>query len=237
MLDVKVEQFEGPLELLVRLIENEKLPITEVSLAVVTDQYLNQLSLRSADASIDDLADFLVVAARLLLIKSRKLLPQISVEEESDIKDLERRLKIYQEFAAAAKTLEKIYNRHRVLFSRRVRLTNERVSFSPPSRLKVDKLAVVMADIVKKQVPAIPQKKFTFDSRISVQEKIAALKSALRVCATCSFRSIVGNDASRSELVVSFLALLEIVKQQHATVAQNALFDDICIERCAAAAL
>lgn len=236
MLDVKVEQFEGPLELLVRLIENEKLPITEVSLAAVTDQYLAQLSLRSADASLDDLADFLVVAARLLLIKSRKLLPQISVEEESEIKDLERRLKIYQEFAAAAKTLEKIYNHHRVLFSRRVHPANEAVCFAPPPRLRQEKLAAVMADIVKKQEPSTPHKKFTFDSRISVQEKIAALKSALCARGIHSFRSLIGTDASRSDLIVSFLALLEIVKQQHATVAQNALFDDIRIERCATSA-
>lgn len=235
MLDVKVEQFEGPLELLVRLIENEKLPITEVSLAAVTDQYLAQLSLRSADASLDDLADFLVVAARLLLIKSRKLIPHISVEEESEIQDLERKLKIYQEFAAAAKILEKIYNHHRVLFSRHVRPTNETVRFSPPSRLKQDKLAAAMADIIKRQEPSIPQKKFTLDSRISVQEKIATLKSALLARAMCTFRSIVGEDASRADLIVSFLALLEIVKQQHATVLQSALFDDIHIERFAAA--
>ncbi|MEK7619520.1 MAG: segregation/condensation protein A [Patescibacteria group bacterium] len=232
MLDVKLEQFEGPLELLVRLIDSEELPITEVSLASVTDQYLARLSALSSTTHIDDLADFLVVAARLLLIKSRKLLPSLTDEEEEEIHDLELKLKIYKEFAHAAKVLEKMHGAHRILFPRPARkLTlSEQVRFLPPPRLTVERITTAFRDVLKHIEPVLPKKTLTLDSRISVQEKIAQIKEMLSTRIACSFRSLVGENASRQEVVVSFLALLELVKQKHAFVVQDSLFEDIHIE-------
>lgn len=231
MFDIKTEQFEGPLELLVKLIENEKVAITEVSLAHVTDQYLSRLSDLSLYRHVDELADFLVVAAKLLLIKSRKLLPNLSEEEKEEIEDLEKRLKIYQEFYNASKVLEKLYAGNRVSFPRRVRIVQEEVRFSPPHRVSGQMLTDVFSKILAvAQKPLHPVRSMSFDSRISIQDKIFHIKNALAKRIRCSFRQLITDQSSRTELIVSFLALLELVKQRHADVLQEALFQDIQVE-------
>lgn len=232
MLDIKLEQFEGPLELLLRLIENEKLTVTEISLATVTDEYLKRLEEMSLYRHVDELADFLVIAARLLLIKSRKLLPSLSTEEEEDILDLEKRLKIYQEFHSASKVLEKMWNAHRVSFARSVRMiVPEEVHFSPPQRIDCQKLELVFRTIIAVQIVAPQTHRLTFDSRISIQDKISHIKGVLEKRIRCSFKNVVDDHSSRTEVIVSFLALLELVKQREATVSQENLFDDIHIDR------
>lgn len=231
MLDIKLEQFEGPLELLLRLIENEKLTVTEISLAAITDEYLKRLEEMSLYRHIDELADFLVVAARLLLIKSRKLLPSLSQDDEEDILDLEKRLKIYQEFHAASKIIEKLWNAHRVGFPRSVRtVMREEVRFAPPRRVDCQKLEAVFRVICAAQLVVPPIQKLTFDSRISIQDKISDIKRVLEKRIRCSFQQVLNDQSSRTEVIVSFLALLELVKQREATVSQANLFDDIRIE-------
>ena len=99
MYKVKLEQFQGPLDLLLQLTEEKKLDITEISLAKVTDQYLTYLK-NSEVISLDDLANFLIIASRLILIKSRMLLPtlELSKEEEQDIETLKRQLEEYKRY-------------------------------------------------------------------------------------------------------------------------------------------
>lgn len=233
MLDVKLQQFEGPLELLLKLIESEKLAITEISLASVTDEYLKKLEEMSLSAHVDELADFLVIAAKLLLIKSRKLLPSISGEEEQEIAELERRLKIYQEFYEASKVLEKMWNAHRIAFPRSVRpVRSQDVHFSPPKRVDAAKLESAFRAVIAAQVVLPPVHRLTFDSRISIQDKIAHIRGMLEKRMRSSFSRVIGTDASRSEVIVSFLALLELVKQREALVSQEKLFEDISINRC-----
>lgn len=232
MLDVKIEQFEGPFELLFRLIENEKLTITEISLAAVTDEYLKRLEEMSMFRHVDDLAEFLVIAAKLLLIKSRKLLPSLSNDEEEEIHDLERRLKIYQEFHAASKVIEKLWNAHRVGFPRSVRtVASTEIRFSPPPRVDAQKLEMVFRAIIATQEVVQPIHRLTFDSRISIQEKIFDIKEVLKKRIKCSFYQVLNDESSRTEIIVSFMALLELVKQREALVSQEKLFDDILIDR------
>ena len=102
MVNFKLEKFEGPLSLLLKLIEQEELDITQVSLANVADQYVNYIR-QSDHINPDEVADFLVVAAKLLLIKSRALLPYLYPEEEEDIEELQQQLRMYQEFVKASK--------------------------------------------------------------------------------------------------------------------------------------
>src|SRR3989338_9236417 len=103
MYQTKLEQFEGPLHLLLELIEAEKLDITSIALSKVTDQFLDYLT-ETSDLHPEELADFLVVAARLLLIKSRALLPSLTGEGDEEA-DLERQLKIYREYYEASKSM------------------------------------------------------------------------------------------------------------------------------------
>ncbi len=229
MFPVKVEQFEGPLDLLLSLIEREKLNITEVSMAAVTDQYLLLVKDLADRRQLEELADFLVVAARLLLIKSRSILPQLSPQEEEEIGDLERRLKIFQEFHDASKGLEEILASHRVSFFRPKAIREEHVQFSPPKLLKPERLSQVFLEIISQCEPIMPVKRFTFDSRISIQDKIAELKEVIAQRLESYFHHLIKDSSSRTEIIVSFLALLELVKQRQAVAMQNDLFDDIKI--------
>ena len=101
----KLEQFEGPLDLLLRMIEEEKMDVTQVALSKVTDQFIQYLT-GIEEKQPEELADFLVVASKLLLIKSRVLLPQVVLEEDGS--DLEKQLRIYKEYLEASKILHKI---------------------------------------------------------------------------------------------------------------------------------
>ena len=114
----KLEQFEGPLDLLLQLIEDQKLEITNISLAQVTDQYIQYLN-HAHDLRPEDLADFLVVAAKLLYLKSRALLPALRLdEEEADAGELEKQLKIYKEYLDASKKIEQMIKAGHFAFAR-----------------------------------------------------------------------------------------------------------------------
>src|SRR3989344_609317 len=107
MLNFKLEKFEGPLDLLLQLIEDQKLDITEVSLSKVADQFLEYLK-NTTSLNPEEMADFLVVAAKLLVIKSKALLPDLNIADDADSSTLERQLKIYKEFLEASKVIRQI---------------------------------------------------------------------------------------------------------------------------------
>ncbi|MBI4239627.1 segregation/condensation protein A [Candidatus Uhrbacteria bacterium] len=230
MLDVTLEQFEGPLDLLLRLIEQQQLDITEVSLARVTDEYLTRVSHLSREIQSDELADFLVVASKLILLKSRSLLPQITADEEQEIEDLARQLKIYQEFANASRQLEKLFLERRILFPRDVKPVVEE-GFSPPPTISKDLLKKTFLDIIARAevVVNIP-KKIVFDTRISIYDKIHHIKELLSKRVRTYFSACFSKGTTRAEVIVSFLALLELVKQRYAVVRQDNLFEEIHIE-------
>ena len=100
---IKIQKFEGPLDLLLQLIEQEELDITEISLAHITEQYLEYLA-TIEELYPDELADFLVVATKLLLIKSHMLLPELTLEDE-DEESLTRQLQLYKKYVEAARRL------------------------------------------------------------------------------------------------------------------------------------
>ena len=131
MLTIKLEQFEGPLDLLLQLIEHEKLDVTRVSLSMVTDQYFESLSHLQSNLRIDELADFLVIASKLLLIKSHCLIPTPNQEDEQEIEELEKRLRLYREFVRAGAAINQLWNRHAELYTRPRPLAAEHISFSP----------------------------------------------------------------------------------------------------------
>jgi len=130
---LKLEQFEGPLSLLLRLVEQERLEITEVSLAKVTESFIEYLR-QNTEIPNEEMADFLVIATRLLYLKSKALLPGEAVAPEEGLA-LEDQLRMYKEFVEAAKKIESLIKRKKFAYFRENLLKIQEQGFYPPKGL------------------------------------------------------------------------------------------------------
>ncbi|MDP3727458.1 MAG: segregation/condensation protein A [bacterium] len=231
---VKQEKFEGPLDLLLELIQSEKLSINEISLARVTDGFIAHLKELQSKGEADQelLAEFLVVAAHLLLIKSRSLLPQfqVSPEEEESIAELEQRLAEYQRFKALALELGRMAKGGPKSFSREAYAGTAPV-FYPPKRFTIAMFASAFASVIA----ALPKIEKLAEEKIkkiiSLEEKIRELQSFLQEKVERAFSELISGAKEKVEVIVSFLALLELAKQKLVSVEQKGLFGDITIRR------
>jgi len=230
MYQVKLQKFEGPLDLLLELIEKEKLDITEVSLAAVAGQYLEYLD-RSLDIDPTQLADFLVVAARLILIKSKALLPEFQLDEgeEENIADLKERLVEYRRFKEAAIKLKKMFHRECVSWERPITFSEQRI-FSPGS-LSGEQLLEAGWIVVRALVQFQSLQEETIKEVVSIKEKILYIQNFIAERARCYFSSVLKNARDKREAIVSFLALLELTKQRLVSVQQLENFGEIEIKR------
>jgi len=228
---IKVQQFEGPLDLLLQLIEDQKLEITEVSLAQVTEQYIQILN-QASEQQIkpQELADFLVVASRLLLIKSRALLPFLQWEQEEE-EELTVQLKIYKEYLDASNAVKKIIGKKRFSFSREKLLTVEVVDFAPPAGLVKNRLGEIFKEIINKFELVISLPQNIIKRTINIQERIQQLRERIMKTAKLNFSDILKESKDRTEVIVNFLALLELMKQRIVVVRQDRVFEDITIEK------
>ncbi|MEA1963219.1 MAG: segregation/condensation protein A [Patescibacteria group bacterium] len=233
MLNIKLEKFEGPLALLLQLIEKEEMDVTEVSLANVADQYVSYI--REAGNIIpEEMADFLVVAARLLLIKSKALLPYLYQEEEEEIQDFEDQLKMYQEFLAATKKIESILGKKRFMFARefnRKAALSQTNSFSPPKNIKAKDIKNVFSDLLFCLLPEEKLEEETLDHKINIEDKIISIQNGLLNRIKMSFDNIMAEAKNKTEIVVSFLAILELMRQREIMLKQDGLFKEIIIEK------
>jgi segregation and condensation protein A len=234
---VKLPVFEGPLDLLLHLIEQEELDITKVSLAQVTDQYLEYIGLL-AELSAEILADFLVIAAKLLLIKSEFLLPRppgaSDEEEEEDLGDeLARQLIEYKKFKEAAlelrereETGHRAYVRLAPLPKMEKPLAMEDVSLS-------DLVAAVRVALnVRPPAPSVSHVVAPFT--VTVREKMTLIKERLEKQrsvgrAGISFNRLLDQATSRLEIIITLQAVLELIKMNGITVQQERLFGEIFI--------
>jgi len=226
---VKLELFEGPLDLLLQLIEEQKLDITQVSLAQVTDQYIQQLhsAVDKDKISAGDLADFLVIAAKLLLIKSKALLPYLEWEEEDEGDELERQLKIYKEYLEASKLIHKMIVKKKFSYSREKLLTTKEVGFNPPKKLTSKKMKNVFLGILEDLKPIVQLPKEVIRKTINIQEKILQIRNKILEKATMNFDELLKSAKDKTEIIVSFLALLELIKQKKVAARQKAAFKEI----------
>ncbi len=228
---IKTKEFRGPLELLLELIEKEKLDVTRFSLAQVADQYLEFIR-NKRDISLAHLADFLVVASQIILIKSKALLPslEISTEEENEIIDLEKRLLEYQRFQKVGRKLSDNFYQGKQFYSRSSIINHIKSSFIFPKELTAYQLEQDWKKVII-EIP-IPEKlkQDTLEAIISLEDRIEEMKESLSRRIKTSFQSILSKKKSKVEVVVSFLAMLEMVKQQVIIVKQDDLFQDIKIE-------
>ncbi|GBE17098.1 segregation and condensation protein A [bacterium BMS3Abin15] len=224
---IKLEQFEGPLDLLLNLIEEQKLDITRVSLSKVADQYLEYIRSKE-NITLENLADFLSVASRLILIKSKALLPllEFSQEEEEDIKDLEKQLAEYKRFKDISKEVKRLANSKRACFSREGYLGIQSF-FYPPKNINIFDLKKTFVKTLG-EIPIIEKlEEEMVKEVITMEEKINHLQEVLREKIETSFSEITSNAKDKIEVVVSFLAILELVKQKLIQVEQTELFQDI----------
>ncbi|TAL19008.1 hypothetical protein EPN90_04780 [Patescibacteria group bacterium] len=222
----KILKFEGPLDLLLQLVEERELQITEIALAEVTDQYLEYLE-HSGKIANEELADFLLVASRLLYLKSRTLLPEISLGLEEEGIPLEAQLRMYKRFADAAKQIDGLIKLKRFTFARE-KPPLPPGFFAPPKSLTAAAMREMMAELIGALRPILELPRAALARAVSIKEKIDEIRELLRR-GEVSFKNFVRSAKKRTEVVVSFLALLELVKQRVAKVEQNELFSDITI--------
>jgi len=229
---IHIPVYEGPLDLLLSLIERAELDITSVSLAMVTDQYLAYIhSLDQIRA--DEISAFLVIAAKLLQIKSEALLPRPPVCEpgEEDVGDeLVRQLKLYKRFKEIALWLEQ----------RQIANLRTHLRVAPPpkveakldlSYLTLDQLLAAAQSALAKGAEKKPLTTVIAAPKITIREKIDMISKRLGENEHAHFRELLGEKPTRLEIVVTFLALLELVKRYRVEAKQEGLFSDISIDR------
>jgi segregation and condensation protein A len=227
---VKTPVFEGPLELLIELVEKRKLLINDISLAEVTDEYMARVS-QMQQLSLPNTAQFINLAATLLLIKSKSLLPvlELTEEEEGSIEDLEARLKLYQVYRNAAKTIQAAFGQS-VMY--------EKVFVPPADPLFVtDKYTNLDAlqEAARRVLNNLPQPdtkpKVSVKKVVSLEEMIDRLHTRIHREMKLRFSDLVKDEKEKGSVIIGFLAVLESVKQGSILVAQAKRFEDIHIER------
>lgn len=227
--NVNIEQFEGPLSLLLQLIEREELDITELSLAKVADDYLNYIN-TSPNIRPEELADFLVVAAKLILLKSKQLMPNLIFEEEEGI-DLETQLKMYREFVEASKKINEMIKAGSWAFPKERRPVAEIQGFFPPKEIQVGDLRAMYDTILARLKPFVSLPKEALQKTVSIAEKIQHIKDLIGRQAKARFSEVLKKAKNKTEVIVSFLALLELTKRKIVETSQDKVFEDITIQK------
>jgi segregation and condensation protein A len=227
----QLEQFEGPLDVLLGLIEKEKLDITQVSLAQITDQFLEYID-QNENINLEQLSAFLSVATRLILIKSRALLPILTFteEEEESIQDLEEHLRLYQLFREQAKKLEEMIALNNRSYTRESFLGLKSI-FYPPKEIDADDLKDSLMGIIGSLEPIVSLPERELKTIISLEERMLEFKSALTERVVSSFHELLGSTSERLDVIISFLALLELVKQRYLSARQSRVASNIELTR------
>lgn len=226
---VKTSVFEGPLELLLDLVEKRKLLINDISLASVTDEYMRHVS-EMQEMSLPNTAQFIALAATLLLVKSKSLLPvlELTEEEEGTIEDLEERLRKYQIIRDAAVVIQNSYGKT-ILYTAQFTPPTVKV-FVPDSYCDVNALRAamdsVLADLPKKEAPA----KATIKVVISLEEMMNKLEDRIKKNLLVKFSDMNAGETEKKVVIVGFLAILELFKQGNLLVRQGERYADIEIE-------
>lgn len=230
---IKISQFEGPLDLLLQLIESKNMEITAVSLSEVADQYIACFQ-DIKEVFPEDLANFLSIISSLILIKSRALLPILEIDDDvlENADDLARRLEEYRIVKMLGRKIQELDRRGAISFSR---LADKKLRpvFFPPRNATVNVLHKYFDKIFREiftEPQILPQKELR--ELIKLEDKIKDLAEKISAGGIKNFSSFLGDGSSRLEIVVSFLALLHLLKRRTIIVEQKELFGEIEIVRC-----
>ncbi len=240
---VKLQVFEGPLDLLLHLLEKNKVNIYDIPIAEITSQYLEYIDeMKRQDLNV--MSEFLVMAATLIDIKSRMLLPAPEKEEEEaqdPRAELVRQLLEYKMYKCMALELrDRQIDAARVLFKEPT-IPPEVAEYEEPvdlgelvSGLTLAKLSVIFKAIVKKQEDKMDPVRSRFGriekEEVSLSQKMAYVEEYCKNHRSFSFRSLLFAQSGKMEMIVTFLAILELMKRGAIFISQEELFDDIKIE-------
>ena len=234
MYTVHIPVFEGPFDLLLQLIERERLDISAVSLAAVADQFLAHMTELEDSISADELANFLVIASRLVLIKSRLLLPLPSrpseEEEEDPAEALARQLREYKRFRQVAQALRAIEEQGLHSYSR----------VAPPPELErrlgtgdtslLDLFAAAQAALAELPEAPADLRGVVAPFSLTIHDQIVLIKQVTSEGRAVTFAELVSGATNRLEIIVTLLAVLELIKRRQVTVLQSGLFGEIEIQ-------
>lgn len=227
---VKTLSFEGPLDLLLDLIEKRKLFISDISLAKVTDDFIAHVK-QFEHMPMGESAHFILIASTLLLIKSKSLLPDLNLteEEQGDIHDLETRLKIYQRIKDASKNVQALFGAE-MIFGQSASRSIQPV-FAPAPEFTLEKALYSLKDLINRlpKKETLPQ--HVVKKVVSLEDMIGNLTKRITTQLKMSFKSFTSeHKGERVNVIVSFLAMLELVKEGVLMVSQESQFGDIQME-------
>lgn len=232
---IRIEQFEGPLDLLLYLVEEQELDIYEVSLSQVTEQYL-QYIYQAQNLNLDLASEFLIMAAKLLQLKVRRLLPSLNDEEDDELinfeEDLFKQLADYKRYKEAVSDLKEKYEDFAKYSFRDIdeeKIIKEFINENPLENCSLDDLSAAFRNILKNMKTSDPvieilrEQHSIGDSIKEILDKVYAKKEGIR------FSDLFIEKRSREKVVVTFLALLELIKNRKVGFIQNRLFSEIYI--------
>lgn len=235
MYEITTEKFSGPLDLLLQLVEKRNLEITEISLSQVTQDYLNYV----CDKTLihpEELADFLIIASTLLLIKSKCLLPTLELEpeEQEEILDLENRLHLYKIYKQQGIRIQELWNKHLYLFTRPA-WKDIGIKFSPPPDFSVFHLSQSFKQVLEffKEETPIEQKKIT--KIVTLKQRIQELIQKLTQQKIYNLEELVSDKKKKEDrkidLILIFLAVLYLAKENIIKIKQERNFGSIWISK------
>jgi len=249
MFEARTTEFSGPMEKLLELIEQRSIEITRVNLSEVTGDFISYIEKLGETVSSGVLSDFIVIASRLLILKSKVLLPalELTTEEEEDILDIEQRLRLYREFSAKSKSasggktaagyLAELWDQNTPLHSRPLFKSlslsagspeTGRAFFYPSDQVTSDQLKQSIERLLSVMSGLIPETATVRGTMVTLQEKIAELTSRLTGAVSVTLRGRVGKK-EKEEVIVMFLAVLHMLSGRLAEVEQGEQFGDIVI--------
>jgi len=240
---IKTESYEGPFEVLLDLIEARKLLVNDLALASITEDFIQHVRAQEA-FPVEETANFIQIAATLLLIKSKSLIPDLilSEDENADVEDLKRRLAAYEKVRDAAREFSRIFGQAMMV------PPGERAPephFSPARDLSTQALSEALARVLaaRDEVEELPEARVK--PLISIEEMMDRLAKRVQSAMTLSFKDFAPLDSAQGkrrdemkvEVIVSFLALLELVKQGAVAAEQFGEHGDIRISHTASASV
>ncbi len=224
---VAVLNFEGPLDLLLQLVEKSQLEVTAISLAELTEQYLAYLDKLQA-ISTKDLHQFIELASRLVYIKSLALLPDSRLESDPGVRELREQLATYQRYHAAAKYLSDLLGGGRSF--RRPSVKVQASPTTPMPHMELNELSAVFRQLLAKMPK--PGTELQVTPTITLEDMIKQLSNFMQH-SHAKLEDFLGNLSSRLELIIAFLATLELVKSGWLVVTQDQQFGTITLQKAA----
>lgn len=239
---VKLEAFEGPLDLLLHLIEKNKVNIYDIPIVEITEQYLAYVNAMDRQ-DLNVVSEFLVMAATLIDIKSRMLLPKEINEEGEEIdprQELVERLLEYKKFRYIAEELkDRQTDAEKYLFKPET-IPPEVAKYEEPvdiEKLLADvtlkQLNAIFQSVMKRQADKVDPIRSKFGriekDEVSLSDKMAYVEEFSQGCTSFSFRTLLNSQSTKMEVIVTFLAVLELIKVSKIRVEQDRIFDDIRI--------